>query len=382
MKKILLSISMLFSIVFINAQSVTSMSTQDFTYSTGSKEAIKVIFEDVNAKKLSDALSTYFKKNYKAKVSAVRKTDGEFEVEEFKATDIQQKPTSALVRITELEGNAIMYIHYKSDGYVVSEKNTPALYPSYKKMTQSIANDAIALSYTDVIELKNKELADQQKVLTGFVKTEEKNSADVVKMESEIKTAEGEISRLETSLTQQKTLVIEKAKLVDEKKTEMATLDVNSLEKEIKTVQGDNKKADKEIEKVHADIAKKNAEIAQLQSEIKVLESEIETVNSRKESNGEKIGELQTKISTHNEDALKEQLKLLEKDSKDAVSEEKNITKAIEKERASIEKNKVKIKEAQLEIETSKASQETKNAEIAKTKENIKVLESKVSKLK
>ena len=79
MKKILLSISMLFSIVFINAQSVTSMSTQDFTYSTGSKEAIKVIFEDVNAKKLSDALSTYFKKNYKAKVSAVRKTDGEFE---------------------------------------------------------------------------------------------------------------------------------------------------------------------------------------------------------------------------------------------------------------------------------------------------------------
>ena len=103
-----------------------------------------------------------------------------------------------------------------------------------------------------------------------------------------------------------------------------------------------------------------------MQAEIKTIETEIETVNARKGTNGEKIAELQTKISTHNEDALKEQLKLLQKDSKDAESAEKDIAKSIEKETSSIEKNKVGIKASELNIATLKTSQEAKKAEIAK----------------
>ena len=56
-------------------------------------------------------------------------------------------------------------------------------------------------------------------------------------------------------------------------------------------------------------------------------------------------------IMQKDKDALKEQLKLLEKDSKDAESEEKKMTKSIEKETTTIEKNKAKIISHQLNHE-------------------------------
>jgi len=118
MKKLILTTIMFLSIVAINAQSVVSMADQKFTFSTGEKECIKVAFKDVSAKNLETAFKDYFKNNYKAKVSSVKKTDGEFTVDEFKATEIQQKPTTVLAVITELEGSAILYMHYNSDGYV------------------------------------------------------------------------------------------------------------------------------------------------------------------------------------------------------------------------------------------------------------------------
>ena len=143
MKKLILSSLMFLSVILINAQTVKSMADEEFSFSSGKKEVIKVAFEDVSAKNLEAAFVEYFKKNYKAKVSAVKKTDGEFEISEFKATDIQQKMTSGLAVITELEGNAILYIHYKSEGYVVSLKNTPEIYPGYKKMTQKTIQKAV-----------------------------------------------------------------------------------------------------------------------------------------------------------------------------------------------------------------------------------------------
>lgn len=382
MKKLILTTIMFLSIVAINAQSVVSMSDQNFTFSTGQKECIKVIFKDVSAKNVESAFKEYFKKNYKAKVSSVKKTTNEFEVEEFKANDIQQKPTSVNAVITELEGSAILYIHYKSDGYVVSEKNTPIVYEGYRRMTQGIANDAITLSYADVIAMKEKELYEQEKALDLFLRDNEKQDATIAKMQAEIKTSEGEVSRLTSALSAQKVVVSEKAQLVKDKEVEMANLDVKSLEKEIKSIEGDNKSADRDISKLNSDIAKKNADIAKLQSEIKTLEAQIETVNSRKGENGNKIAALQTKISSHNEDALKEQLKILEKDKKDAESAEKDIAKSIEKEASTIEKNNISIKESQLNIATLRTSEEAKKLEIAKTKEELKVMQTKVSSLK
>lgn len=382
MKKIILSTMMFMGALAINAQSVVSMADQDFTFSTGKKECIKVAFKDVNASNLEEAFKDYFKDNYKAKVSAVKKTDAEFEVDEFKATEIQQKPTTVNAVITEIEGSAILYIHYKSDGYVVSEQNTPDIYAAYKKMTEGLANQAIAYSYTDVIEMREKELAEQQKELASFIKDNEKADANIVKMQTEIKTSEGEVSGLEKGLTSQKSIVLEKAKLVEDKKIEMATVDVKSLEKNIKDIEADSKKADKEIEKVNADIAKKNAEIAKLQSEISTLETSIDPINARKAVNAEKIAEVQKKITEFDADALKEQLKLLEKDSKDAVTEERKMIKSIEKEKGSIEKNKASIKETEISIATLKTSQEAQKATIAKTQEALKVLTTKVAKLK
>lgn len=375
MKKIFLSAIMLSSILLTNAQSLVSMTDQDFTFSTGSKEATKVTFKDVSVENLTDALKAYFKDNYKAKTTEVRKTDGEYEVEDFKATDIQQKITAALVRIIEIEGNAILYIHYKSDGYTVSEKVTPELYPAYKKMTQNIANQAIKLAFKDKIANTKKTLAEKEKEVASFEKTVEKNEAEVVKMTSENKTAEGTVNRLDTDLAKQKTLVNEKAKLVTEKEAEIASIDVKSLEKEIKKVEKTNKKADKTI-------SKNNGMIAKYKEKISSLESNITTIEESKVSNNKQIEELKTKITNHNQAGLEDQLKLLEKNSKEALSEEKSILKSIDKERASIEKNKVKISETQKEIADAKASQEIKKLEINKLKEKIKTLESKISSLK
>lgn len=383
MKKSLLLTTILFlSLAFVKAQSLEGITEQEFNFASGSKEVQKLAFKDVNAKNLETAISTYFKKNYKAKVSAIKKTDKEFEVSEFKATDIQQRATSAIYKIQELDGNAILYIHYKSDGYVVSSKNTADVYPSYKSMSQKIANLAITYSYENVIKLRNKDLGGFEKELATMIKTENKNSDAIDKAKGEIKSSETTISTSESSLANQKVTVAAKAKLVEDQKTKMATVDVKSLEKNIKEVEGDTKKANKEIEKINADIAKKEAEIAKLKTEIETLKGSIQPTNDRIAANGEKIKVIETEISNFGEDALKEQLKLLEKDSKDAVTEEKKLVKTIEKEKASIEKNNGKIKDAEAVIVTSKKDQATKQVEVDKVKTTLKDLESKVSKLK
>lgn len=382
MKKILLSTALLLSASMMFAQSVSSITEQEFTFSSGKKEVVKVMFKDVNASNLETAIEDYFKKNYKAKVSGIKKTDKEFEVSDFKATDIQQKLTSAIFKVQELDGNGILYIHYKSDGYVVSSANTPDIFPSYKTMTQKIADVAVSYSYNDVIELRGKELATQEKELAAFIKTEDKESDAIDKSINEIKASETAIIGLDKDLASQKVIVAEKLKLVEDKKVEMSTVNVKSLEKNIKDVEADTKKANKEIESVNKEIASKTAEIAKLQSEITTLEASIEPANVRISENNDKIVEVKKQIAEFNEDALKDQLKVLEKESKTAISEESKLAKSIDKEKASIEKNNGKIKDSKAEIVALKASQAAKQVEIDKTKDVLKELNLKVSKLK
>jgi hypothetical protein len=381
-KYILLSTVLFISATMLFAQTVNSISEQEFTFSSGQKEVVKIMFKDVNAANLEMAIVDYFKKNYKAKVSGIKKTEKEFIVSNFKATDIQQKMTSAVFKVQELDGNAIFYIHYKSDGYVVSSKNTPDIYPSYKSMTEKIGALAVAYSYNDVIELRKKDLALQENALSGFIKSENKQSDAIDKSTNEIKSSETAIKGLESDLAAQKVIVLEKVKLVEDKKVEMSTVNVKSLEKSIKEVESDSKKATKEIEGVIKDIASKNAEIAKLHSEIVTLDSSIEPINTRISSNTSKIEDVNKQIAEFNEDALKDQLKMLEKDSKTAVSHESKFAKSIDKEKASIEKNNAKIKDAQTEIFTLKAAEASKQIEIDKTNDLLKALQYKVMKLK
>lgn len=375
MKNITLTIIMLLSIALINAQSLVSIDNQEFTFSSGTKEAMKFSFKDVNSTELTATLKDYFRKNYNVRVSDVRRTAGEYEIPDFKATDIQQKLTFAVVRIIELQGNAIMYIHYTADGYVVSEKNTPAIYPQYKNLTQKLANQAIKLSYNTKIELNKKTLADQEKALADFIKAEEKNKVDLLKLNSEIETVDLRVERLEADLAQQKEVVISRERLVTAKEVEIASVDVKSLNKEIRKTNNDNKKADRSINRIDKQITK-------LQEKIVSLENEKESLNSSKIENNSKISGLENEISTHNQAALEQQLRILQKDARDAISSEKNILKSIEKERSTIEKNNVSIKEINIKSATINASQKTKTTEIEQTKEIIKALESEVTKVK
>jgi len=383
MKKItLLILTVLLNLGLVQAQSLESVTEQKFGFSSGEKEVMKLTFKDVNAKNLTTAIATYFKKNYKAKVSSIKKTDGEFAVSEFKATDIQQKPTSAIYKVQELDGNAILYIHYKSDGYVVSSSNTAEIFPAYKAMSEKIGAMAVSYSYADVIKLREKDLATQEKALALLVKGENKSADLVDKSKNEIKASESAIKTLESSIAKQKEIIVAKAKLVADKKTEMANLDVKSMEKDLKTIEGDSKKAAKEIEKVNSDIAKKKAAISKLEAEISTLEGSIQPINDRISANTEKIAGIQKQISEHNEDALKAQLKVLEKDSKDALNEEKKMVKSVEKEKSTIEKATAKIKDAEGAIAESKSTQMAKQTEIDKTKATLKTLAEKISKLK
>jgi hypothetical protein len=382
MKKIILLHIMAAFLFFAQAQSISSMTNENFTFSTGQLEVTKVAFKDVSAKQVEKAFNDFFKETYKAKVNGVKKVAGEYTIEEFKPNDIQQKPTTVVAKIVELEGNGILYIHYNSNGYVVSEKNTPDIFPGYKNMTQKVANKALSLAFNEKLEANTKTLATQEKELSDFVKNEEKQKEAIAKAQTEIKTSETAVSTLTSDLDKQKAVVAEKLKLVEAKKQEIATVDVKSLEKSIKDVEADTKKADGEIAKFNADIAKKESEIAKLQAEISTIKTEIETVNQRKEANSQKIADIQKQITEFNADALKEQLKLLEKDNKDAESVEKDIAKNIEKEKSSIVKNNENIKSSEAEIATLKTSQETKKAEIAKTQTLVKSIQAEIAKLK
>jgi chromosome segregation ATPase len=99
-------------------------------------------------------------------------------------------------------------------------------------------------------------------------------------------------------------------------------------------------------------------------------------------SNKERVGAYQAEIASHSEAALKDQLKILEKDLKDGQSEEKKNLKDIEKENDNVTRQEESIRQAGAEIVSIKNAQTANKEEISTQEEALKSLQATQAKYK
>ena len=428
MKKINLIIITLLAFTGMQAQTYTPVSSEYFAYSTGEKEVMKASFDQVSINQVEAALKDYLK-NYKAKLDGVKGVGDEYTVTDVVVSDINQNQTTMAIKLTELEGNATMYIHYLTNGKIVSQKNTPSEFEGYKKLTEAISNKAVFYAYDEVIEAQNNVLKEKQKELKGLEKDEKNAHNSIGNAKKSIKDSEVAITSLKGALSNQQALVATKTQQVGNKEAEIASVNVKTLEGEIKDIEKENKSFDKEIVKAREDIAKVNGEIAIESTNLETLRKGIEaqknvlavtadkktlkeiqslqkdetkiiggieelkgenantqaSINKNLgaiEANKVKIASIQSKISSHSEDALKDQLKILEKDLKDLQKEQGKIEKDLEKENSNITKEEENIRQSEAEIEKLKAAQVEKKSEIKTVETEIKNTETTQGKFK
>lgn len=420
MKNLVTTVLLILSGCSLFAQEVVEMKNETFAFSSGDKQVFVVTFNGVAQDHLNVAVKEYLK-NYKAKATPVKGVDGEWNVEEFVITDIDQKATTITMKMAELEGNATWYVNYNVEGADITEESSPNLFPQFKDFTTNIANKAIYLAYEDRIEAEKALLKSKEKELKDLEKSEKKQTDNIASANQSIKTSEGDISNFEGALKRQQGVVADKQKQVSDKENEIASVEVKTLEKSIKDIESDNGKTQKEIEKLNGEIAKIKGEIAmeetaleeldktieakkevlaitankkdlkevktlesdrakqigdteKLRTEIGSVEAEIDANKAKIEQGNGRVVEIREQIASHNEEALKDQLKLLVKDAKEAEAEQKKIEKDIEKEQSSIAKQQERIREANIEIARLTEEQSAKKTEISATEAAIKEL--------
>jgi len=428
MKKIPLLI--LFSLISIGAiaQSYNPITNENFTFSTGEKEVFKTSFNKVSAEEVSTAVKEYLK-NYKARVEPVKGFDNEYVVSDVALSDINQSATTMNIKITELEGNATLYIHYLTNSKIVSKDNTPSEFDGYVKFTQALDNKATFIAYDAVVNLQSNVVEGKQNDLKGLEKDEEKQYDAIGKAIKSINDSKTSIISLEGSLKTTQALVAAKTQQVGDKQAEIAAVNIKTLESNIKDIEKENKIFVKDIEKSREDMAKINGENAVLDTELatnrsaiaaqkqlfaasadkkimkevqslekeaakimgeieekkgEIQNTEAAIITSQKQINGNnnRIFTIQKQITSHSEDALKDQLKILEKDLKDLDSEEKKNVKDIEKENDNITKQEEGIRQAEGEIASAKNAQAALKVEISSEQSQLKDLKSTQLKFK
>jgi len=428
MKKIPLLI--LFSLLSIGAiaQSYNPITNENFTFSTGEKEVFKTSFNKVSAEEVSTAVKEYLK-NYKARVEPVKGFDNEYVVSDVALSDINQSATTMNIKITELEGNATLYIHYLTNSKIVSKDNTPSEFDGYVKFTQALDNKATFIAYDAVVNLQSNVVEGKQNDLKGLEKDEEKQYDAIGKAIKSINDSKTSIISLEGSLKTTQALVAAKTQQVGDKQAEIAAVNIKTLESNIKDIEKENKIFVKDIEKSREDMAKINGENAVLDTELatnrsaiaaqkqlfaasadkkimkevqslekeaakimgeieekkgEIQNTEAAIITSQKQINGNnnRIFTIQKQITSHSEDALKDQLKILEKDLKDLDSEEKKNVKDIEKENDNITNQEEGIRQAEGEIASAKNAQAALKVEISSEQSQLKDLKSTQLKFK
>ena len=244
----------------LQAQSYNPTTNEYFTFSTGEKEVFKTIFNQVSAKQVQTAFDEYLK-NYKTKLSAVKGVDGEYTVTEAVLSDINPLNTTMAVKITELEGNATLYVHYLTNGKIVSSNNTPSEFGGYATFTKAIANKAVFVAFDDKIKAENNVLNEREKELKSLEKDEEKQHDAIGKANKSIKDSQSAISALQGTLKNQQAAVAAKAKQVSDKNNEIASVNVKTLESNIKDLEKTNAGIIKEKDKAREEMAKINGRI-------------------------------------------------------------------------------------------------------------------------
>lgn len=405
------------------AQSYTPVSKDYFAFSSGEKEVFKVVFDEVTMSEAESSFKDYLK-NYKAKVESVKGASNEYEVNEVRLSDINQGTTNMVVKFTELEGDASMYIHYLFNEQIVSSANTPGEVAGYEKFTEAIADKAVHLAFDDLVKAQKNDIKDKEKELNALEKDEVKENEAIGKAKKSIKDSESALITLKGQLKNQQDLVAAKMQQVNEKEAEIASVDVKALEGQIKDLEKENKSLTKDIEKAREGIAKttgeiamENAnvetlrktiqaqkdllgvtadkktlkeiqslekdeakllgEIAKMKGEIANEEASIVSMEGEIKANTSQMAKIQGKITAHNVDALKDQLKLLEKDLKNLENDADKIAKDISKENENISKEEENIRKAEGEISRLKDEQLVKKEEIKAANQVLQELQKK-----
>jgi chromosome segregation ATPase len=287
-------------------------------------------------------------------------------------------------------------------------------------LVEIIAKKACSITFESLIDKQNEAIKSLNKELESIQKDEDKHHKNIGKYERDINLSKDKIENNKINLSSQDLLINKNNELLKNKEREIASKNVKSMTSNIKELEKSNKSLNKSIEKHQQKIAEINGQIAMDQSALKGNEAEINTlkntINVDKEGrkilkklnkeNLKYIGSIETykvsitdeenkikeleiqklnhqteinniknNISIHNEDALINQLKLIEKEAKTLLATKKDIEKDIEKEYRSINQNSENIRLSKKEIEILKEKQITMKESISKSEMEFKELE-------
>ena len=161
-----------------------------------------------------------------------------------------------------------------------------------------------------------------------------------------------------------------------------STLKGNEAEKiTLKSSDSVDKKARKRLKKLNKEGLKTLGEIEENKVLIVNQESNITELENDIKSNRTKIDLLESEIAEHNEDALKEQLSLLEKEAKSLNQEKRNFQKRLTKANEKINDNKEDIRLSKLKITNLKATQENQKSKIEEALKKLKLTQNSIKKL-
>lgn len=417
MKKLILLITILISVHMLNAQNYSEGITTNYTFSSGSCPVIQIRFEKVSKDNVKKAINHIFK-SYKAKISEVKDIEDEYQISSF-SLETNQKKTTSRMKIIETNGNATLYSYFKTEESVISEELTPNDITHYKNLVKLIANKAVSLEYDETIRLQKKKVKEEEKQLSKLKKEEDNEYQNISKYEVSIKNSKQEIIQLNSALNSQEVLIVKSDELLKAKETEIAGKNIKSLKSKISDLEKDNKSHLKTISKHKEKIAKIKGEVTILNSTLKGNETEKATLKSSKEidekarkklkslnkeglkllgeieenkvsvvnlentitgkesdikNNQTEIALLLAEISEHNEDALNDQLKILEKDSKKLHQKKNSLEKEVEKENKNINNKNEKIKTSEGKIKELEALQKKQDTKINDSKKTLKAL--------
>lgn len=397
-----------------SAQNFSEVTQTNYSFTSGEKPALQILFDEVSKINVKDAAKEVFK-NYNSKLSAVKESDEEFLITDFTLEE-NQKLSKGKMKISEKNGNIILYAFFKTNESNISEQLTPNEILHYKNLIQNIARKAVVIEYDALIKEQEKNIKNENKKLKSLLKDEDNEHKSIGKNKIDIDNSKQEIERLKTSITNIELSIIDNNDQLKAKKSEIAEKNIKSLNSKISDIIKENKSLHKSIDKHFENIAEIKAEIAILNSSLKGNETEkinlkssenidkytrkrlkklnkegLKTLGEIEENkilvankenkisnlendittNQSKIDQLHTEIAEHNEDALQKQLKLIEKEAKSLSQEKRSLEKKMKKTYESINTNNQKIRESEENIKELKSSQEK---QIKKVKESNKKL--------
>ena len=265
------------------------------------------------------------------------------------------------MKIIETNGNATIYAFFKTNESTISEELTPNDISYYKNLVKTIAKKAVFKEYEILLKEQEKEFKNEKKKLTNFEKDEANEHKNIRKYKLAITNSEQEIEQLIIAISKHKENI---AEIKGEIAILNSSLKGNETEKvTLKSSENIDKKARKRLKALNKEGLKTIGEIEENKILVANEENNISNLETEIKTNNSNIELLQAELADHNEGALEEQLKLIEKKAKKLAQDQKGFQKSMKKANESINTNNEKIRVSEENIKSLKESQEKQKNE-------------------